>query len=477
MRNVATIGGHLAHGDPHMDLPPVLIALGAQVAVSGPSGERKIAVEELFAGYFETVLASNELITELHVPAQGKARAAYLKVTTRSAHDWPALGVAVALEADGTTVNPRASWSAPRPSRPMRLAAAEAVARRRDASTTAARARRRCGRRGSASASSDAHGCAAYKRELVRVYVGRALRKRLTNKRATAERPTDGNDMIQAVKSAQVGRSIPRLEARAKVTGRAEYIHNMRLPGMLHGKIFRSTVAHGRIKSIDTSAAQACRASTASSPPTTCARSSRTPITARPSTISRSWRSTRCIMSASRSPSCWPPIPHVAEEAAQLIDAEYEELPAVYDEVEALTSQAIVHDVLKPAGTFPDLKHLKGRRTPMSRSTSSCGAATSTRRFAEADHVFEHTFRTQKVMHPRSSRSCRWPTGRRRGAHHLQRRAEPVVRAHRDRAPARLAGEPRAREGAVSRRRLRREALHQAGGAGGRALPARRAAR
>ena len=55
----------------------------------------------------------------------------------------------------------------------------------------------------------------------------------------------------------QVGRSIPRLEAAAKVTGRAEYVHNMRMPGMLYGKIFRSTVAHGRIKSIDVSAARA----------------------------------------------------------------------------------------------------------------------------------------------------------------------------------------------------------------------------
>src|SRR3954447_25813014 len=54
----------------------------------------------------------------------------------------------------------------------------------------------------------------------------------------------------------QVGRPLPRLEARDKVTGRAEYTHIMRLPDMLHGKIFRSTVAHGRIKSIDTSAAK-----------------------------------------------------------------------------------------------------------------------------------------------------------------------------------------------------------------------------
>src|ERR1700719_4095213 len=54
-----------------------------------------------------------------------------------------------------------------------------------------------------------------------------------------------------------VGRAIPRLEVRAKVTGRTEYVHNLRLPGMLYGKVFRSTVPHGRIRSIDTSAAQA----------------------------------------------------------------------------------------------------------------------------------------------------------------------------------------------------------------------------
>ena len=46
----------------------------------------------------------------------------------------------------------------------------------------------------------------------------------------------------------QVGRSVPRLEGRDKVTGRAEYTHTMRVPGMLHAKIFRSTVAHGLIK-------------------------------------------------------------------------------------------------------------------------------------------------------------------------------------------------------------------------------------
>ena len=55
----------------------------------------------------------------------------------------------------------------------------------------------------------------------------------------------------------QIGRELPRLEARAKVSGRADYTHNLRVPGMLYGKVFRSTVPHGRTRSIDTSAAQA----------------------------------------------------------------------------------------------------------------------------------------------------------------------------------------------------------------------------
>jgi CO/xanthine dehydrogenase Mo-binding subunit len=102
----------------------------------------------------------------------------------------------------------------------------------------------------------------------------------------------------------QVGRSIPRLEARGKVTGRAEYMHDLRLPGMLHGKIVRSTVPHGRITRIDTSAARAL----AGVHRVVTARSSPSPITARRFTTSRSSRSTRCAMSANRSRSCSPPI-------------------------------------------------------------------------------------------------------------------------------------------------------------------------
>jgi carbon-monoxide dehydrogenase medium subunit len=175
---VATIGGNLAHGDPHMDLPPVLIALGAHVAVTGPEGERRIAVEDLFTGYFETVLQKNELISQLRIPAQGKSRAAYMKVTTGSAEDWPALGVAVSLEREGSTIKSARIVVSAATEKAMRLTAAEqALAGATIDDKTLARA-------GDAAADavdciSDVRGSAAYKRELVRVFVALALRQAL----------------------------------------------------------------------------------------------------------------------------------------------------------------------------------------------------------------------------------------------------------------------------------------------------------
>ena len=59
VRNVATIGGNLAHGDPHMDLPPILIALGAEVAVAGPKGGRTIAVLPRMVSSARTVSTSS----------------------------------------------------------------------------------------------------------------------------------------------------------------------------------------------------------------------------------------------------------------------------------------------------------------------------------------------------------------------------------------------------------------------------------
>ena len=178
VRNAATLGGNLAHADPHMDLPPVLAALGAQVTVVGPNGEHTVAVENLFAGYYETVLARNELIAQVSVPPLGGKRAAYVKVTTRSADDWPALGIAVALDAEERNVRSADVFVSAATEKPIRLKAAEAVLRGAEANET------NLTRAGEAAAGevetmADARGSASYKNELVRVFVARAVRKAL----------------------------------------------------------------------------------------------------------------------------------------------------------------------------------------------------------------------------------------------------------------------------------------------------------
>jgi len=174
VRNVATVGGAMAHGDPHMDLPPVLMALGASVTIAGPGGERSLAVEDLFAGYYETVLAKNELITTVQVPTQRSAHAAYMKVTTGSADDWPALGVAAVLDKEADAVRSVRIVASAATEKATRLTVAEAVLNgqhidemllQRAADAAAEEAE----------LVADVRGSVPYKRELMRVYVRRAI--------------------------------------------------------------------------------------------------------------------------------------------------------------------------------------------------------------------------------------------------------------------------------------------------------------
>ncbi len=205
--------------------------------------------------------------------------------------------------------------------------------------------------------------------------------------------------MSKTAPSGPVGHSIPRLEGRAKVTGRAEYVHNLRLPGMLYGKIFRSTIAHGRIKRIDVAAARAVpgvhRVVTGQDIRTVVADPHYGPAF-----------HDQPILALDKVRYAGEPVavvlaadPHIAEEAAGRIVAEYEALPAVYDEVEAMSSKAIVHDTLKPAGTFPDLKHLQGKKDTNIALDYRLRRGDAEAAFRKADRVFEHTFRTQQVLH------------------------------------------------------------------------------
>jgi aerobic carbon-monoxide dehydrogenase medium subunit len=178
VRNVATIGGHLAHGDPHMDLPPILLTLGARVRAVSSRGQRSIDMSELFVGYYQTALAADELIEEVTIPAQpADARSAYAKCTTLSADDWPAVGVAVCfrLGADGIIREPRVAISAAT-ERPTRSAAAE-QALAGSSAELAAFFRAADAAADEVQTLSDIRGSASYKREMLRVYVRRALER------------------------------------------------------------------------------------------------------------------------------------------------------------------------------------------------------------------------------------------------------------------------------------------------------------
>ena len=178
VRNVATVGGALAHGDPHMDLPPVLIALGASVTAVSPNGERTLKVEDLLTGYYETALEKDELIASVTIPAQGSRRAAYIKFTAGSAEDWPALGVAVSVEAAGDTLRSATVVASAATTKATRLASAEAALKGARVDDKALRAAGDAGAQ-EADIISDVRGSAAYKRELIRVHVGRAVRQAL----------------------------------------------------------------------------------------------------------------------------------------------------------------------------------------------------------------------------------------------------------------------------------------------------------
>jgi CO/xanthine dehydrogenase Mo-binding subunit len=129
----------------------------------------------------------------------------------------------------------------------------------------------------------------------------------------------------------EIGRSVPRLEAREKVTGRAQYVHNMRLPGMLHGKILRSTVAHGKIRNVNVGAARDIDGVYA----VVTGEDIRKII---PQPYFGPAFHDQPILALEKVHFVGEPVavvlatdPHIAEQALQAINVEYDELPPVFD--------------------------------------------------------------------------------------------------------------------------------------------------
>jgi carbon-monoxide dehydrogenase medium subunit len=176
VRNLATVGGNLAHGDPANDHPATMLALGAEVVAVGPRGERRIPIGSFFTGPFTTALAPGEILVEIRVPVPAsRSGGAYLKLE-RKVGDFATAGVAVQLrlgpgggcEKAGiglTNVGPT----------PIQARRAEAflAGKTLDAAVIQQAARLAAEE---AEPTADLRGPAEYKRDLVRVLTARALR-------------------------------------------------------------------------------------------------------------------------------------------------------------------------------------------------------------------------------------------------------------------------------------------------------------
>ena len=115
IRSMATIGGATAHADPNLDTPPALMAMDGQIVVRSQRGQRTIPTDQFFTGYYETVLAQDEIVTEILVPKQpAGCGIAFLKFLPATQDDYATVSVAarVALNENGTVAEARVALGA-----------------------------------------------------------------------------------------------------------------------------------------------------------------------------------------------------------------------------------------------------------------------------------------------------------------------------------------------------------------------------
>jgi carbon-monoxide dehydrogenase medium subunit len=177
VRNRATVGGNLAHGDPANDHPATMLALRATVVAQGPNGERTIPIDRFFTGLFSTALAADEILTEIRIPVPpNRSGGAYMKLE-RKVGDYATAAAAAQVTLDGagnfTHVGLALTNAGPVPGRSS--AAEDVLLGKRADDATIAEAARRAAE--AASPTADRRGSVEYKREMARVLAARALKK------------------------------------------------------------------------------------------------------------------------------------------------------------------------------------------------------------------------------------------------------------------------------------------------------------
>jgi len=175
VRNMATVGGNLAHADPANDHPATMLALSAEVVVTGPKGQRIIPLSDLFTGLFTTSLEPSEILTEIRIPTPpAHSGGAYVKVE-RKVGDFAAAAVAVQITLDGDKCKSVGIGLTNVGSTPIRASRAEKALQGKPANDANIQEAARIASE-EAEPSEDLRGSEDYKRSLVRVLTGRALR-------------------------------------------------------------------------------------------------------------------------------------------------------------------------------------------------------------------------------------------------------------------------------------------------------------
>jgi aerobic carbon-monoxide dehydrogenase medium subunit len=179
VRNMGTVGGNLASGEPLTDLSQIFIALEGNARIAGPNGRRAIAVEELFLDFYTTCLAEDEILTHVVLPPlKARSGVEYIRFSSSSVVDKPSAGVAVrlTLESSGETIQTaRIVLGCVGPT-PVRARKAEALVAGKKLTPQLVE------KAGSAAAqecspTSDLRGSEEYKRAIVRTLVKRAATK------------------------------------------------------------------------------------------------------------------------------------------------------------------------------------------------------------------------------------------------------------------------------------------------------------
>jgi carbon-monoxide dehydrogenase medium subunit len=176
IRNIGTVGGNLCNAVPSADLPPILIDLGATIKLVGTNDERIMLLEDLFTGPMKTLIAHNEVLTEIVIPDQSSTGSNYIKFGLRRSGALAVVGIAVAVTVNGETITEAKITIGAAGPTPMRARETEDFLRGKmisdkliaEAGVIASKESKPI---------SDIRGSAEYRRDLVRVFTKRALHK------------------------------------------------------------------------------------------------------------------------------------------------------------------------------------------------------------------------------------------------------------------------------------------------------------